>query len=144
MVFHMQSIRTPASAATNNQHLTQLTFTLPTPNFTYPWLGRYWACSNPRDLSTCTGLVKDMLDFLAGSLNMTINIFVPDSYLLGRKLANGTWIGGVKHVSLYIYVSLAGMCNSWCSLSIFDVTHFKPIVLSSAVQFTFGWSWKHS
>jgi hypothetical protein len=60
---------------------------------------KFWACGDPGDYDSCTGLVKDMLDYLVTSLNASISVFVPDSYLLGRELDNGTWVGGVKHVS---------------------------------------------
>jgi hypothetical protein len=78
-----------------------LRVTLPTPNFTYPWLGKYWACANSGDYSSCTGLVKDVLDYYLEALNASIEIKVAHSHVPGRKLENGTWIGSIKDVRLF-------------------------------------------
>jgi hypothetical protein len=82
------------------QQTNVLRVTLPTPNFTYPWLGKYTACADPTNYASCDGLVKDVLDYYLEALNASIDIKVAHSHVPGRKLENGTCIGSIKDVRL--------------------------------------------
>ena len=78
--------------------------------FSYPfqgkatWFKNYWFCDEPGRLSSCKGLTKDYILFIAESLNTSISWIVPSDVTInnGKWWANGTWDGSAGDVMTFI------------------------------------------